>query len=50
MDDERLLIEIERYRFLYNNREPLYKDTKVKERAWAEIAAALGGVSGKHTN
>lgn len=48
MDDERLIIEVEKYHFLYDPRDPLYKDIRVKERAWSEIGSVLG-VPGKGT-
>ena len=41
MDEERLINEVENYKFLYDKRDPWYHDTVVKNRAWEEIGSFL---------
>lgn len=42
MDEERLIVEVENHKILYDASHPYYKDTERKEKAWAEIARVLG--------
>lgn len=46
MDEETLIIEVQKYNILYDTSHPHYKDTNRKDKAWNEIAEVLG-VDGK---
>ncbi|XP_072298845.1 uncharacterized protein [Eucyclogobius newberryi] len=41
MDDERMIQEVQYHSLIYDTTHPFYKDNSRKERAWAEVAAAL---------
>ena len=42
MDDTRLIVEVEKLSIIYDPRNILYKDSQAKEKAWEEVAVALG--------
>ncbi|XP_056431336.1 transcription factor Adf-1-like [Gadus chalcogrammus] len=42
MDDERLIVEVEKHKIIYETNHPFYKDNGRKEKAWHLIAAVLG--------
>ncbi|KAG7471684.1 hypothetical protein JOB18_027729 [Solea senegalensis] len=42
MDDERLIMEVEKYKILYDTTDPYYKDNVRKDKAWFLIAGVLG--------
>ncbi|KAL2093116.1 hypothetical protein ACEWY4_010428 [Coilia grayii] len=41
MEDSRLIVEVEKYKILYDTRDKYYKDKRVNQRAWEEIATTL---------
>ena len=42
MDDERLIVEVEKHKIIYETNHPFYKDNGRKDKAWHLIAAILG--------
>lgn len=46
IDEEKLIIEVQKYTTLYDPRDPFYKDINKKEKIWGQISQEMG-VSGK---
>lgn len=46
MDEEKLITEVENHSIVYDNSHGFYKDNYKKEKAWKDIAEAMG-VDGK---
>lgn len=42
IDDKWLIVEVEKYRILYDQSDSLYKDITVKQWAWDEIVSIIG--------
>ena len=42
MDDERLIVEVEQHKIIYEINHPFYKDNVRKDKAWHLIAVGLG--------
>ena len=49
MDDERLVVEVEKYLELYGQSSRHYKDNTKKEIAWRAIALEIGSSGEKST-
>ncbi len=45
MDDTRRLVEVEKHKVIYYPHNLLSKDLQAKEKAWEEVASALGADS-----
>ena len=48
MDDERLIVQVEQHKIIYEINHPFYKDNVRKDKAWHLIAVVLG-VEGEYT-
>lgn len=46
MDEEKLITEVKNHSMIYDNSHRFYKDNYKKEKAWKDIAEAMG-VDGK---
>ena len=46
VDEERLILQVQEHKILYDTSNPFYKDLSRKENTWAKVAEVLG-VSGK---
>lgn len=42
MDDEKLIVEVEQHKIIYDIAHPFYKDNLRKDKAWHSIAVVLG--------
>ena len=42
MDDERLIVEVEQHKIIYEINHPFYKDNVRKDKDWHLIAVGLG--------
>ena len=42
MDDERLILEVEQHKIIYETYHPFYKDNVRKDKVWHLIAVVLG--------
>ncbi|KAL7382809.1 hypothetical protein ABVT39_027951 [Epinephelus coioides] len=42
MDDVKLIVEVEKYRELYDPQHPFYKDNSKKDQCWDAVATAIG--------
>ncbi len=45
MDDTCLFVKVEKHTVIYDPHNLLYKDLQAKEKAWEEVASALGAES-----
>ena len=42
MDDERLIVEVQRHEIIYATKHPFYKDNGRKDKVWNLIGVVLG--------
>jgi len=42
MDDERFILEVQKYNILYDTTDPFYKDNTRKDNTWNIIAGVIG--------